>query len=185
MLFSFSSRFSCVYIQLRSPLSVLLNHYLVILLSLYCCSFSLKEKKILRGKKCNLCLPKLRLLSLHVLVSKTACIAEDWLSIFSLLHSWSFKAGILEMLLQINVLYIFVYNSLTKLNHCYLIKNMHFEVVHRITDFFFKIYLLLSKSVPLLLFFPPFRSLILGPDFQLSTQDSINISVSCSCSTLL
>lgn len=186
MLFSFSSRFSCAYIQLRSPISVLLkHHYLVTLLSsLRFYSFSVKEKKILRGKKV-ICLWQ-RPLSLHALVSKITCIAKDWLCTFSLLNSWSFKGRTLKMLLWVNVLCNLICNSLTKLNHCYHIRNTHFKVVHRITDLFFKIYSLLRKYVySIFLFFPPFRSLILGPDFQLSTQDSINISVNCSWSTPL
>lgn len=180
MLFSFSSRFSCAYIQLSSQISVLLkDHYLVILLSsLHCYSSSVKEeKKILREKKSDL--PKLRPLSLHALVSKIVCISKDWLSIFSVLNSWSFKARDVKMLLQVNVLCNFTYNSPTKLNHRCHIKNTHFKVIPRITDLFFEFYFLLRKHVSLFLFFPPFRSLILGPDFQLSTQDSINISVSC------
>lgn len=139
-LFSFSWRFFCAYIQLRSPISILLkDHYLVILLSsLHCYSFSVKEKKILREKESHLSLPKLRPLSLHALVSKIT-LAKDWLSI-SLLNNWSFKARTLKVLFWVNVLCNFICNSLTKTNHCYHMKNTPFKIVHRITDLFFKIY---------------------------------------------
>lgn len=192
--------FGCVrdaiFIQFRIFLclySVEISHFCLIKGWLSCNPFIFfalllffsKGEKNTKRKKTHLSLPKLRPLSLHALVSKIACIAKDWLSIFSLLNSWSFKARNLKMLLQINVVCNFVYSSLAKLNHCYLIKDTHFKVVHRITDLFFKMYFLFRKRVPLFLFFPPFRSLILGPDFQLSTQDSINISVNCSCSTPL
>lgn len=85
--------------------------------------FFWKGEKILRKRKKVIYLYQSSgPLSLHALVSKITCIAKHWLSIPSLLNTWSFKAGNLKMLLQVNVLCNFIYNSLTKLNHFYHIK---------------------------------------------------------------
>lgn len=113
------------------------NPFIYFALLLFFC----KGEKILRERENGL--PKLRPLSLHALVSKITCVAKDWLPIFCGLNSWSFTARNLKMLLQVYVLGNFIYNSLTRVNHHYHIKNTHFKVIHRITDLFFKIYFLL------------------------------------------
>lgn len=146
---------------------------------MHCYSFSVKQKGEKKKPKAQ---PKLRPLSPQALVSKMAQIAKQSYIFSSLLNSRSSKSRNLKLLLEINALCNFVCNSLSKLNSVlrYLVKNMlgystkccnfrNFEVLRRITDLFFKMYLLCRKHLLLLLFlFFPFKSLILGPDFQKS-----------------
>lgn len=116
-------------------------------------------------------------------VSQQNSLYSKWLlSIFSSLHnSRSLRSRNLKLLLQISVLCNVVYNSLAKLNHllCYLVKNMVDVTVQNVAiSGTSKLYVesqicslkctFSKESMFLYSLFFPFKSLILGPDFQLS-----------------